>query len=126
MKFLHHYGERIAINEVPGVAMKFSLNICNQPWRPIDPERGSPTEGDPQKRIKADEMVHVGMGDKNVARTQQPRGTQGVIMPEVEQERSFRPPYFDKQSWIAKDVIDEMAGEGWIHSFGFNQEYGGP
>ena len=122
MKFFYLYGERIAIDEVPGVALKLSLNIGDQSWGSIDPERRTPPESDPQECIKTNEMVHVSMGDKNVAGTQQTSRTQCVVMAEIEQEGSFRPTYFDEQPRIVKDVIDEMAGKGWIHRFNLRAE----
>jgi len=74
------------------------------------------TEGDAQQGIKPDEMVHVGVGDEDVARAQEASRAEGLIVTEVEQQGALGPSHLDEQPGISEQVIDEEAGKGRIHS----------
>ena len=111
MKFFHLYGKRITIHQIPGVALKFSLNIGDQAGRAVDPQGRPAPKCDPQERIEADEVVHMSVRDENVLGTQETGRTQRVVLAQIEQQGAFGPAHFDEQAGIAEDIIDEVTGE---------------
>jgi len=42
-------------------------------------------------------------------RAQQAGGTQGIVVPQIEEDGAFGPANLHEQAWIAEDIIDEVA-----------------
>ena len=109
VEFLHGDSERIPIHEVPGVAMKFSLNIGDEAGRPVELQSLAAPEGDPKQRIEADKVVHVRVRNEDVACALEAGGPERIVVAEVEEEGTFGPTHFHEQAGIAEDIVDEMA-----------------
>ena len=109
VEFLHGDGERVPIHEVPGIAMKFSLNIGDKAGRPVEVECFPASKGHAKQGVEPDEVVHVRVRDEDVAGTQEAGRAQGIVVPQIEEERAFGPAHLHEQAWIAEDIIDEVA-----------------
>jgi hypothetical protein len=57
----------------------------------------------------------VRVGDEDLSGSQQPRGSKVVVVSEVKQQGSFRPPNFHIHTRITENIVDQIAGEGGVH-----------
>ena len=62
----------------------------------------------PQQLIESDEMVYVGVRDKDVADAKQFAGTQGVQITEIEQQRPAFEHAFHVERRISKWAVDQL------------------
>ena len=110
--------ERVSIHEVPGVAVQFAL----QHWRsgPVAHTVAgfAAAEGDAQRGIESDEVIHVRMGDEDVVGPRDAWG-QCVIVTKIEQERALRPAHFDNRPGSPKTSFTRMLErkDSWVHRF---------
>ena len=70
----------------------------------------------PQQRVEADEMVHVGMADEDVADPQQVAGAERRQVAEVEQDRPAPVQHLDEQRRIAEAAVDQARVEVGPHA----------
>ena len=108
VEFLHGDSERVPIQEVPGIAMKFSLNIGDEAGRPVEVECFPASKGDAEQRIEADKVVHMCVRNEDVAGPQEAGRAQGIVVAQIEEESAFGPAHFHEQAGIAEDIIDEV------------------
>ncbi len=66
MTFLNLDRKRIAVDEVPSIALQLPGHIGDEPRRAVKPESLPATQRDPQNSIEPDEMIHVRMGDEQI------------------------------------------------------------
>ena len=103
------------------MAMARSANGQNIPMATATPPKLDIEKGAslrilrPARFVEPDEVIHVGVGNEDVVRTQQAGWSKGIVVAEVEQQGAFRPPHFNEQTRITEDIIDEEAGEGGVH-----------
>ncbi len=72
-------------------------------------------QADPHQMVEADEVVHMGMGDEDMAQPQEfPRAQMGDL-PQVEEDRPLLEEEIDKDSRIAEWAIDEARMKEWAH-----------
>ena len=104
--------ERVVIDEIPGIPTQLSRNVFDQAGRTIDLQSLPTAQRDPQQTVESDEVVHVRMGDKDLASFEEARGRKRLVFPEVEHESPVCPPYLNKQAGVSERRIDEIAGKG--------------
>jgi hypothetical protein len=56
----------IILHEVPGVSAELALDVGNESGRAEEGKVFIATQANPEKVIKADEVIHVGMGDQDM------------------------------------------------------------
>ena len=64
--FLDLDGQRVTVNEIPGIAAKFALDILNKAWWTMQPKVFSATQGHTNEPVKPDEVIHVRVRDENI------------------------------------------------------------
>ena len=107
--------ERIAIHEIPGIAAQFAMDIVDQARRPEQSERLATPKRDAKDCVEPDEVIHVRMGDEDFSGPEQSGRPQVVVVPEVKEQGSLRPANFYVDAGVAKDVVDQITGEGRVH-----------
>ncbi len=115
VEFTDLNSQGIAVNQIPGVPAKLTVHIVDQSRRTIEAKRFSASQSHSHDGVEADEVVHVRMGDEEVAGPKQTRGAQRGVLPEVEKQRPFRPAHFHIDARIAEAVVHQVAGEGGGH-----------
>lgn len=108
-------GEGVAIHEIPGIAAQFAMDIIDQAWWTEQFERLASSERDAKHSVKSDEMIHVCMGDENLAGSEQSGRSQSVVAPEIEKQCTFGPADLHIHAGITEDIVDQITGEGRIH-----------
>ena len=116
VKFVHFDGQGIAIHQIPRVPLQLSADIGNEPRRPVQPEGLVPAECDPEQTVKSNEVIHVCVRNEDVIGAKEMGGTEKVLLPQIEEQRSARPFYFNIEPGIAERVVDEVAGKGRRHA----------
>src|SRR5262245_2201991 len=115
MEFVDLDRERVAVHQIPCIASQLSIHILYESGRSVEPKLLTPSQRDAHDSIKADEVVHVRMGNEDVVGSQQTGGTQGIVLSQVEEQRALRPSDFHIHTGIAETVVHEVAGERGGH-----------
>ena len=84
------------------------MDVADEARRAIEPQRFPAAQRHAQERVESNEMIHVGVGDKNIICAQQPGGAERFVMAEIEQQRAFGPADLDIHAGVAEDVVDEI------------------
>jgi hypothetical protein len=92
-------------------------DLIEKPWRAVQAELFLPAEEDAHKVIKPDEMVHVGMGDKDVRYPQNLARRQVRDFPQIEEEGPPLIEKIDENRGIAKRAVNEGRVKLWLHVF---------
>ena len=108
VEFLHGDSERIPIHEVPGIAMKLTLNIGDQSRWSVEAQSLTAPQGHPEQRIEADKVVHVRVRNEDVAGAQQAGWPERIVVAQIEEEGALGPAHFYEQPGVAEDIIDEV------------------
>jgi hypothetical protein len=66
--FLDFDGQGIAVNQIPGIAPEFALDILNKAGWTIQSKVFASTKGHTNEPVKSDEVIHVGVRDENILR----------------------------------------------------------
>jgi hypothetical protein len=64
--FLDLDGQWVSVNQIPGIAAKFALDILNEAWWTIQSKVFATTQGHTNEPIKPDKVIHVRVRDKNI------------------------------------------------------------
>jgi hypothetical protein len=72
-------------------------------------------KADSQKMIKADKVVHVGMGDEDVTDFQHFSRGKGVKVSHIEKEGPSIKHEFDIKPGVAKGIMDQLCMEQGFH-----------
>ena len=72
-------------------------------------------KADTQKMIKADKVVHVGMGDEDVTDLQHFSRGKGVKVSHIEKEGPSIKHEFDIEPGVAKGTMDQLCMEQGFH-----------
>jgi hypothetical protein len=59
-------GQRISVNQIPGIAAEFALDILNKTRWTIYTEVFTTAQGNTNEAVKSDEVIHVRMRDENI------------------------------------------------------------
>jgi len=88
VKFRRHEPEVVLVvfHEVPGIGPELALHVADEAGRPVEEQVFLATEADAQEVIKADEVIHVGVGDENPVELEDRSRRQRPDVPQVEEE----------------------------------------
>jgi len=64
--FLDLDGQRVTVNQIPGIAAKFAMDILNEAWWTMQPKVFSATQGHTNKPIKPNKVIHVRVRNENI------------------------------------------------------------
>ena len=94
-------------DQIPRIGMELVLHVPKEIGRSIETNAPISPQGNPQEMIKTDEMVHVGMGNKNVADLQKLAWRKEVDIAEV--EKKGLPPVLEVHihTGVAEGIIDQ-------------------
>lgn len=68
VKFLDFDVQRIAVNQIPGVAPEFALDILNKARWTIQSKVFASTQGNTNEPVKPDKVIHMCVGNENILR----------------------------------------------------------
>jgi hypothetical protein len=57
--------------------------------------------------VEAEEVVHVGVGHEHMADLEGLTGSEGVKVPEIEEEGALLEQKGDEEGWILKGAVDQ-------------------
>jgi hypothetical protein len=66
--FLDFDGQRISVNQIPGIAPEFALDILNKAWWTIQSKVFASTQGNTNEPVKPDKVIHMCVRNENILR----------------------------------------------------------
>ena len=112
---VHGQGERIALDQVPGVAGELAADVGDDAGRTEHVEVELAGEKDAQQVVEADEVIHVRVRHEHMADLEQRGGRLAIDAAEVEQHGAPLMAEGDVQAGIAERRVEQAGSEGDGH-----------
>lgn len=74
----------VVLDQIPGVCAQLVLHLVEESEWPEQPHAPLAAQADAKQPIEADEMIHVGMGNENIAHTQNLARGKGFQIAQIE------------------------------------------
>jgi len=97
----------VTVDEIPTIAMKFVLDMLDEPLRPIEPDCLLAPNHHPQQSIKTDEMIDMSMRDKDVLKPLDLSRRQVRNVTEVEQDRALFKQCLNVEGRVSGSPVDK-------------------
>ncbi len=112
---MNGYRQRIVVDQIPRVTGKLSLNVVNDTPRTKDSHLLFPVERAAKQVIEADEMIDMGMRDKDVGEFVHIAQAESVDPSQVEKQGPALVPKANKQHRVLKWTVDQSGMKGIGH-----------
>lgn len=93
------------------------FDLINKPGWPEESQTMFSAQTDTKQLVKTDEVVHMGVGNKNVGQTQYFLGRQCSNISQVKHQRTPFKQKIDKENWILEITVDQLwmkQGFHWV------------
>ena len=113
--FVHFEHQPLPPDQVPGIPGQLPFHVLKEIGWAKDAEGFVSAEQDPDEGVKSYKVVHVGVGDEDVANLQHFAMGKGMEITHIEKESPSIKHEFDIHSGVAEGIMDQLCMKQRFH-----------
>jgi hypothetical protein len=105
----------VILHEIPGIGAKLVLELCDEALRAVQANARIASKTHSQQMVEAREVIHVSVGNENIAYPQQLSGRQTRNIADIKQKRASLEHQVNEHTGIPEDPVDQRRFKNGPH-----------